>query len=121
PLATQSYPPRMTNTLNFTLVAVALAAMGAQAFAAAPAANAPVIPEDRRIEWKPGIPGGIPVYPPFASVKDPPYGAKGDGKADDTAAIQKAIDACPPGKAVLLPAGTYRLTGVIKLMKGVAL
>lgn len=85
-------------------------------------ANANVlIPDDRRIDWKPGIPGGIPKYPPFASVKDPAYGAKGDGKADDTAAIQKAIDACPAGKAVLLPAGTYRLTGMIKLMKGVAL
>src|SRR5688572_23933817 len=56
-------------------------------------AKAPVknpIPDDRCIAWKPGIPGGIPKYPLFASVKDPAYGAKGDGKADDTAAIQKA-------------------------------
>ncbi|MBI3830480.1 MAG: hypothetical protein HY291_13250 [Planctomycetes bacterium] len=94
---------------------------GGSGIAGAGAKGNVLIPEDRRIEWKPGIPGGIPKYPPFASVKDPPYGAKGDGKADDTAAIQKAIDACPPGKAVLIPAGTYRLTGVLKLMKGIAL
>lgn len=103
---------------------IVLATLPARTFAADPAAspkNTAVIPEDRRIEWKPGLPGGIPIYPPFASVKDAPYGAKGDGKNDDTPAIQKAIDACPAGKAVLLPAGTYRLTGVLKLMKGVAL
>jgi hypothetical protein len=37
------------------------------------------------------------------SVKD--FGAKGDGSADDTAAIQRAIDAGPG--TVFLPAGTY--------------
>ncbi|VXC90788.1 Exo-poly-alpha-D-galacturonosidase [Pseudomonas sp. 8Z] len=36
------------------------------------------------------------------------YGAKGDGKTLDTAAIQAAIDACTVGCKVLLPAGTYK-------------
>lgn len=35
------------------------------------------------------------------------FGAQGDGRADDTAAVQRAIDA---GGAVHFPAGTYRLT-----------
>jgi hypothetical protein len=87
-----------------------------------PAKNvASPIPEARRIDWKPGIPGGVPKYPQFASVKDSNFGAKGDGIADDTAAIQKAIDDCPAGKAVFLPAGTYRLTATLNIIKGVAL
>src|ERR1051325_7113791 len=37
-------------------------------------------------------------------------GAKGDGQADDTNAIQRAVDA---GGTVRFPAGTYRLTRTI--------
>ncbi len=105
-----------------TLVFVVIVALTTStAWSATADKNAPIIPDDRRMDWKPGIPGGIPKYPPFASVKDPAYGAKGDGKVDDTAAIQKAIEACPLGKAVLIPAGTYRLTGRLNLLKGIAL
>ena len=39
------------------------------------------------------------------SVKD--FGAVGDGKTDDTDAIQSAIHYCPPGGRVTVPAGTY--------------
>ena len=62
----------------------------------------PLIPEHRRMDWKPGVPGGIPAYPGFANVKTA-YGAKGDGRHDDTAAIQMAMDDCPEGKASSFP------------------
>lgn len=99
------------------LVPLGLVLVLAPALATAQAASP--IPADRRMDWKPGVPGGIPAYPVFVNAKD--AGAKGDGKADDTAAIQKALDDCPEGKAVLLPAGAYRLTATLKLSKGVVL
>jgi hypothetical protein len=40
------------------------------------------------------------------SVKD--FGAVGDGVADDTAAIQAAIDAAPANGCIFFPPGTYR-------------
>jgi hypothetical protein len=54
------------------------------------------------------------------NVRD--YGAKGDRKTNDSAAIQKAIDACATagGGTVILPAGDY-LSGVIRLRSNVTL
>lgn len=48
---------------------------------------------------------------PAANVKY--YGAAGDGVADDTSAIQTAVDSCPPGGTVYLPGGTYNIAGRI--------
>lgn len=50
------------------------------------------------------------------------FGAKGDGKTDDTTAIQAALDdaAKKGGGVVFLPKGTYRFTG-LRLDKGVIL
>jgi hypothetical protein len=49
------------------------------------------------------------------------FGAKADGKTDDTAAIQKAIDrATEAGGVVFLPAGRYLVAGNIEVKEGVA-
>ncbi|MFM8277188.1 MAG: glycosyl hydrolase family 28-related protein [Cyanobium sp.] len=42
------------------------------------------------------------------------FGARGDGQADDTAAIQRALDAHP---LVLLPPGTYRISDTLVLRR----
>ncbi len=47
-------------------------------------------------------------------VTGAPYLAKGDGATMNTAALQKALDDCPAGGSVYLPAGTY-LTGALRL------
>jgi hypothetical protein len=50
------------------------------------------------------------------------FGAKADGKTDDTAAIQKTLDAASKrGGVVHLPAGTYLVAGSLKIPVGVAL
>ena len=41
-------------------------------------------------------------------VTAPPFGAAGDGVTDDTAALQRAFDACGVGDCVYFPAGVYR-------------
>jgi hypothetical protein len=56
---------------------------------------------------------------PFPSWRDlkRDYGARGDGKADDTAAIQKALDDLREHKVscvLYIPAGTYRVTATVK-------
>ena len=59
---------------------------------------------------------GARVY----NIRD--YGAKGDGKTLDTAAVQAAIDACTGdgGGTVLVPAGTFQI-GTVELKDNVTL
>jgi hypothetical protein len=79
------------------------------------------------------VPINPPVKPPLLShngtqlmwrtsvefnVRD--YGAKGDGVADDTAAIQAAIDAARSG-LVTFPSGVFMVTGIKLRYKGTAL
>ncbi len=49
----------------------------------------------------------------WLSVRE--QGAKGDGKSDDTAAIQKTCDQVQPGTTVYFPPGTYRVDKTITI------
>lgn len=51
---------------------------------------------------------------PSQQINITEYGAKGDGNTMNTAAIQKAIDACRPGCRIEIPAGTFK-TGALWL------
>ena len=59
-------------------------------------------------------PAAFPHFeaPGAASVKDPPYEAAGDGRHDDTDALQRAVDA---SEIVFLPKGYYRLSRSLRL------
>ena len=74
-------------------------AAGADAPAAGRAARIPSLTWTPRSDW--------------VNVKS--LGAKGDGQADDTGAIQKAFSGARSGATVYLPAGTYRVTRTLRL------
>lgn len=67
-------------------------------------------------------PGGTssPAAPlPFFNVRD--FGAKGDGSADDTAAIQAAINAATGGGSVYIPKGTHIVSSTLTINSSIAL
>lgn len=55
------------------------------------------------------------------SVKDAPYNAVGNGVADDTAAIQAAIDAIAEGEILFFPVGEYLVTQKLTVEKDIRL
>lgn len=65
-----------------------------------------VLPAERVTSWNPGLSavGGIPRRTQLFRTLAPSGG-------DDTAAIQSALDACPPDQVVQLEAGTFTITG----------
>ena len=63
-----------------------------------------------------------PLAAPAESVSVRDFGAKGDGQADDTAALQAAVAATAgKGKTIWVPAGDYKLTGDIVLPSDVTI
>lgn len=59
----------------------------------------------------------------WVNVKDPTYGATGDGIADDTAEIQAAINAVSAlgGGTVLIPEGTYLVSTTLSVPSNVTI
>lgn len=80
------------------------------------------LPDDRAVAWQGnvGVEGGIPARSAVrnCAVSD---GAKGDGAADDTAAIKDCITNTDAGSTAYLPPGIYRITDTISLNKGITL
>lgn len=64
--------------------------------------------------------GGITtiISSQFVSVKDPAFGAIGDGITDDTAAIQAAINSLTIGGTLYFPTGTY-ITDPLDLLSNI--
>lgn len=78
---------------------------------------ATVIPDERRIEWSPGIPDGIPeITGPVYNVLD--YGADPTGVVDSRSAITQAISALPTdGGVVYIPEGNYRINSKVSIQR----
>jgi len=57
----------------------------------------------------------------FANVRQAPYNAAGNGISDDTDALQSAIDDCPPGQVVYVPAGNYLVSRKIVMKSEITL
>ncbi|HVE39815.1 MAG TPA: glycosyl hydrolase family 28-related protein [Planctomycetota bacterium] len=88
--------------------------------APAPTPPGQILPADRSTDWDlAGIPGGIVARSGIgATVNAATYG---NGTTDATSAIQNAINACPSGQVVYLPAGTYVTTQPINLKSNITL
>ncbi len=95
-----------------------------------PGAAARIAPADRQTTWNPGIlsdgqlglpldADGIPRRTKVCATVD--AARYGDGVTDAAGAIQSAIDACPPGQVVYLPAGTYLIARTLSVDKGIVL
>ena len=66
----------------------------------------------------------LPEDPGAVVLSSATFGAIGDGLADDTAALQAAIDQVESATrygVVLIPSGTYRLTATLHVWKGIRL
>jgi len=85
---------------------------------------------DRKIDWgragvwRDGV-KGIPAYPVGITINTTntaaTYYCDPTGATDCRAKLQAALNACPAGQAVLLPAGTYRINASLAMPSNVAL
>ncbi|HEY6929726.1 MAG TPA: pectate lyase, partial [Thermoanaerobaculia bacterium] len=78
--------------------------------------SAQVLPADRTTVWNPGLNsvGGIPARTTIYKTLSPSGG-------DDSAAIQAALDACPPGQVVKLSTGTFTVNDYLLIHSAITL
>src|SRR5256885_1978601 len=65
--------------------------------------------------WLPGVRGGIPIYPQGIILTNAPYSLDPTGVIPIDTGLSNAIVAETNGKAMLLPAGDYKLTNYTKI------
>ena len=82
--------------------------------------STPLIPAALQIDWTlSGIPGGIPNRTTiYQTIQASSYG---NGTTDATAAIQSALNSCPPGEVVLLSPGTFLINTSLTIPSNVTL
>jgi hypothetical protein len=89
-----------------------------------------ILGADRKVEWgRAGVwkegQRGIPSYPVGITVNTTntshQYYCDPTGATDCRSKLQAALNACPAGQAVFLPAGTYRISSTLTMPSNVAL
>ncbi len=82
-------------------------------------AAAQIIHPTNRIEWAnvAGVEGGIPRRPVYTNLT----GLDRTGVNNVFRELQRAISNCPPNQAVLLPTGTFRVDGSLRMKSQVTL
>jgi hypothetical protein len=90
---------------TYHVVATSVADTKRSGSAAVTVSRLPALDADRRTVWSPGVQGGIPARAGLCATLS--ASDHGDGAQDASAAVQAAIDACPPGQTVQLSAGTF--------------
>jgi len=87
------------------LILVTLLTLGASGVAE-------IIPASRRIQWDPGVRGGVPIRSTVYTNLP---------TSITTSALQTALNRCPTNQVVQLASGTYNITASLQIPSGVTL
>ncbi|MEZ5420623.1 MAG: hypothetical protein R2708_25220 [Vicinamibacterales bacterium] len=81
--------------------------------------DAPLVPPPARTTWAPGIRMAAPARPEIcATIAASRFG---NGTQEASAAIQEAVNHCPPGRTVQLSAGTFLMNDFVQINRGITL